>query len=254
MKKVLLFTNVALLSIILVLSCNKTDIVADNTSNESTKSATVSKAPCQNENCMACTDHSSSRFDGIDPYLAKQLFVDYVDKNQPRLQIAENIEDANRLWFSLESLKNFIWQIEKEMCNKPCARENELRLGVRVYYARYPSDMHIDGLRGLPKDYAEHHTLFMVPTYEDQTGTQVDFDPWNWGNECTPTPLHKVFSMGLFLKKNSCFFSIAEPQYYKDKCGDAQPWMLRGQPFGAMNHGNLEPPPMGNNGSGFDVR
>jgi hypothetical protein len=247
MNKILFLANMALLGIIAFMSCNKADLATDKTTSEHSVLATASRNPCQSTNCMACTDHSSSRFDGIDPYLAKQLFVDYVDKNQPRLQIAENIEDANRLWFSLESLKNFIWQIEKEMCNKPCARENELRLGVRVYYAKYPSDMHIDGLRGLPKDYAEHHTLFMVPTYEDQTGTQVDFDPWNWGNDCTPTPLHKVFSMGLFLKKNSCFFSIAEPQY-------AQPWMLRGQPFGAMNHGNLEPPPMGNNGSGFDVR
>jgi hypothetical protein len=253
MKKLLFLTNFALLGVILFMSCNKADLAADTAAVEHNSAAnTASKAPCESGNCKACTDHTASLFAGIDPYLARQLFYDYKEQNQPRLRISETIEDANRIWFSLESLKNFIWQIEKAQCEQPCAKEKELKLGIRVYYGRYPLDMHsAEGLRGLPKDYAEHHTLFMVPTFEDERGAQVDFDPWNWGTNCPPQSLRSLLLSGVFQKKNACLFSIAERQYYKDKCGDVQPWMWRGQPLGIMNHGNMEPPPSGLDGSGF---
>jgi hypothetical protein len=237
-KKVLIVTNAALLSIILFMSCNKTDLTT---------------SPVLPSPCNPCTNHTGTPFVGISGNLAKSMFTDYKNQNQPLLQLDDGTEDANRIWFSLETLKNFIWKIEEEACKHACIRP--MNLGVRIYYAKYPDNMNNPELNTLPANYAKHHTLFMVPTYQDISNneTQWDFDPWHWGsNACEPTPLVDLFKnassvVSPFGANKSLILTLGETNYYKSANGTISEW--------AMNHGNMNPPPPppgSVDGSGFN--
>jgi hypothetical protein len=265
MKKVLFITNALLLGIILFMSCNKTEIGGISNLSQGATLNQLSGPLIEYEGfptCNPCANNSGIQFDGIDAHLAKSLFARYKEENQPLLSEKLGGEDANRLWFSLESLKKFISEIEAEVYNRRSAKG--LKLGIRIYYGKYPTSMDIDdGLRTLPDNYALHHTLFMVPTYEDTAngGTQWDFDPWHWGNNPNPyepTTLADLFKDPKFPSRRSCFFSIAEKQYYKDNSCTIREW-FRTSPAGflnrdglIMNHGDINPPPPGGTrGSGF---
>jgi hypothetical protein len=243
MKKILIILNALMLGIIVFMSCNKRDTLA----------ATTVASLCSP--CGPCTDYSSASFPSISPYLAKSMFTDYKNLNQPLLQIDDGSPDANRIWFSLEALKSFIWQVEQEVCKHRCT--TPLKMGVRIYYARYPQTMqHVD-LTGLPSNYAKHHTLFMVPTYQDATNENIqwDFDPWYWGrSNCTPTPLAELIRNGVYpapsstgISRSSIFFPNGAPNYYRNADGTISQWT-------AMNHGGMTPPPPPSNtdGTGFE--
>lgn len=105
--------------------------------------------------------------------------------------------DARSIWFSVETLKEFIYNIEKASCDKKCT--NKLELGVRIYYAQYPDDSELkksgtetksdlDMLATTKKNYQLNHTVFMVPTYDNilkgSTNVHIDFDPWHMGENC----------------------------------------------------------------------
>jgi hypothetical protein len=76
--------------------------------------------------------------------------------------------DARCIWFSLETLKQFICTIEK---NNAKLTNYATNLGIRFYYAVYEPDYNPD----LGK--ANRHTLFMVPTRSNGNEPAVDFDP-----------------------------------------------------------------------------
>jgi hypothetical protein len=75
--------------------------------------------------------------------------------------------DARCIWFSLETLKQFICTIETNNAKLNIPAED---LGIRFYYAAYPMN-YVDVKK------QNRHTLFMVPTYKNGTGAEVDFDP-----------------------------------------------------------------------------
>jgi hypothetical protein len=242
MKQISVILNLVLIGIILFMSCSKRDAAVDNLADE--EMAAALRTPCN-----PCTDHTTTPFEGLTATLAKSMFADYRNLNQPLLQIAPGIPDANRIWFSLESLKNFIWKIEQEVCKRPCAKP--LKLGVRIYYARYPNSMTHPELVGLPEEYANHHTLFIVPTYQDETNSNInwDFDPWHWGTDpCKPTTMAQLLGPTSLIPpgKKSLIFTIKENQYYKSATGALVQ-------MGIMNHGNMSPPPVPGNvdGSGL---
>ncbi len=226
MRTLFLTLNVMLTGIIVFVSCQKT---APSTTTE----ATVSRP------CPECTDHSRTIFKGISTQTAWDLSQDYKIMNQPKLEIDETYTDANSIWFSAESLKNFLWKVEEAICRKGCA-EN-LKLGLRIYYARYPNAAGMAAnpdLSDLDPAFQQHHTLFMVPTYQDGLNQQVhhDFDPWHWGDKaCEPKPMEQWFATGPkpFGNEKSLIFSLNENQYFKSAGGGLTP---------AMNHGNMIPP------------
>lgn len=76
--------------------------------------------------------------------------------------------DARCIWFSLESIKQFICTIEK---NNAKLKEPAENMGVRFYYAVYENDESVEDKK------RNRHTLFMVPTFRDDSGTEIDFDP-----------------------------------------------------------------------------
>lgn len=76
--------------------------------------------------------------------------------------------DSRAIWFSLDSLEQFICTIKKYSQR---LTEDPGELGIRMYYAVYPG--------GHPK-FPGEHTIFMVPTFRkpgDITATGNDFDP-----------------------------------------------------------------------------
>jgi len=91
------------------------------------------------------------------------------------LQTEPGYEDARACWYSIEQLKEFICEIEK---NKP---DSVGELGIRFYYATYPdTQRHVvlfhagNFTRGAKVNVGMRHTLFMVPTFRDKE-INVDF-------------------------------------------------------------------------------
>jgi len=93
----------------------------------------------------------------------------------------DKMGDAKEIWFSLDTLKAFICQIENEIDAKS---EN---LGIRIYYVAYPKkrewkkypDLQIPGKKpSVPKSYAERHTLVLIPTVKkSSTSGHQDYIP-----------------------------------------------------------------------------
>lgn len=107
-----------------------------------------------------------------------------------------NNTDARSIWFDLDSVKHFIWEVENMVCKNKCS-ENKANtmagLGLRIYYSRYPqtnASSRFTQLGGLPANYTNRHTLFMVPTYDSIPGEHIDFDPYKFdAGRCGYLPL-----------------------------------------------------------------
>ena len=102
--------------------------------------------------------------------------------------------DARSAWFNLDTLKAFINTIETMSCkrDKSCP---QLQLGIRIYYAEYPSDtISLRRIYGITNaQYAGMHTLLMIPTFNDSISKQdIDFDPFVLNNT-TPCQFKPAF-------------------------------------------------------------
>lgn len=133
-------------------------------------------------------------------------------------------EDATSIWFELKKLKTFISFIEQAVCKNGC--DDSLRLGVRIYYAKYPANTGTasahTSLRGLPREYANMHTLFFAPIYFNRLDSAwKDFDPRVVRPGCKILPLDTV--------KMELFMPVIGTAVDQDP----------------MNHGGLRPPPYG---------
>lgn len=89
------------------------------------------------------------------------------------------IDDAHSIHFDLKTLKKFIDDIETLASeNNPEAKTEDL--GIRFYYAAYPNLENWDIMNGMPigVEYAEKHTLIMVPTIkkQDENGEILSYD------------------------------------------------------------------------------
>ena len=231
MRKLLITTNMMFIGIIVFMSCNKSNLTTPN-ENETGGKVQLSKT---SRDCPDCYNYTPIGFEGVNAATASMMSQNYKQLSQPLLAIDENNPDANCIWFSLESLKNFIWKIEDAVCKKGCTRS--VKLGIRAYYGKYPTQMGGD-LSDIDPAFAQRHTLFLVPTFQDSNDEQIhwDFDPWHWGdNGCKPKPMSEWFSISPkpFGDDNSLIFSIGEDQYFAN--GD-------GTLTNAMNHGDLIPP------------
>jgi hypothetical protein len=189
----------------------------------------------------ACTtlpyDYSNGDFEGIITYeTAQQLFDNYKnDEKKSKIWPAGNTivdrfiekeEDSRSVWFSFDKLKRFLWNIEKQNCQR-CGDS----LGLRIYFGKYPDlrNTNIEDLATVPKGYSNHHTLFMVPTYRNENGQYIDFFPE--GSTCrTPLKLSPTHPTG------AEFFAHDKVPYILlfDMSGGASP--------GSQNHGGLIPP------------
>jgi len=89
------------------------------------------------------------------------------------------IDDAHSIHFDLATLKKFISDIENET-QKTNPTVTDQDLGIRFYYAAYPkaADWSIMANTPIGVEYAEKHTLVMVPTMkmEDEEGEMLSYD------------------------------------------------------------------------------
>lgn len=99
----------------------------------------------------------------------------------------DTIYDAHSIWFDLETLKKFIYNIELSAEKKDSNYSSvENRLGIRIYYADYPErntwnqeySRDLSSFIGHPEAdrvYENMHTLIMVPT-KSKGNLNIDFD------------------------------------------------------------------------------
>ncbi len=206
MKKILIASNILFLGIILFQSCNN-----QTNTNVNTNSCTEQ-----------VSDYSNRPWTGkINAHFASIISARYKSDRGKKFiwngDKATTVEDASSIWFGLETLKQFIWEIESQTCSAGCTDS----LGIRFYYARYVDTNDIMwpelGYNANP-EYANRHTIFGVPTYFDGNKNR-DFDPW--------IGCRKPFDMA----------STAKPGLIL--------WRMGGESSEAQNHGSLIPPPAG---------
>lgn len=129
--------------------------------------------------CPECKNYSDSGFNGLSVNAAAQLSGLYAANHYPNYTINGALTDSKSIWFSLDSIKKFIFKIEEAMCK--CGVNHDL--GVRIYFGEYPDASSMANnaeFNTLDPVMAQRHTLFMVPTY-NYAGADYDFDPWHLG-------------------------------------------------------------------------
>lgn len=209
MKKILVLSNLALLSVIgLLLTQNGCrDKRETPTSDETTYTCTN----CPNTNAPA----------PVKMGYFKELLSNYRDNHWSIINnafIAKGIKqvDSRSVWFDLNTLKSFIATLESKV-NAQCGDHCKQELGIRIYFGEY------DNTNSPKTMYVNLHTLIMVPTIKDQTklGTpneNVDFDP-DYLSSCKP-----------MLPPDTADLDILLPT-------------INTTDMTAMNHGEIIPPP-----------
>jgi hypothetical protein len=179
-----------------------------------------------------CKDYTDVEMKGIiDANVAFDIANSYkTDKSKSTIE-GTGQQDANSIWFSLETLKQYIWKMETELAKNKCNIDS-LNLGIRIYYGKYP-DVETMRKLGFKPEYALHHTAFIVGTYKGKKN-HIDFDPWNIGKDaCRPTPLRELLD-----RRNQIGRAAAAGAGGRE-----------GDP-GVLNQGDLKPPPA-DEGFGF---
>jgi hypothetical protein len=180
MKQVLIVTNLLTAGFLLWLFLGG-KILFTPQSNSSTTS-----------NCNTCTNICSDYFGKSVTKYDVATLKKLVEPYKPGIGNKTNTQPAPNIWFSLDTLKRFIWNIEHNVCGIKCGDKNfNAQLGVRIYFAKYPDANIMQGITDLLNvnpTFANQQTLFMIPTFDETDITQapavtkhIDFDPTNRG-------------------------------------------------------------------------
>jgi hypothetical protein len=172
MKKLLIITNVIWICVFYFKCCTpepKPEPVSCNTiSSNYTNVATSGRISPVEANTMADL-YYAHHYPKYNINLEEYAGVDGVDL------------DARSVWFSLETLKQFLWEIESKSAT--CNGCEKLNLGVRIYYGEYaePDTQKGDDPNTFPFTHKKMHSVFMVPTYAkhgpDGKLRDYDFNP-----------------------------------------------------------------------------
>jgi hypothetical protein len=145
--------------------------------------------------------------------------------------------DSRSIWFNLDTIKKFIWHIES--LSKSSGLANMDKMGMRLYWGRYPSNpatwasIYPD-LQSAPSNYNKLHTAFMIATYNDGFYNR-DFDPHFLDANKIPRSINYIYD------------SIS------DKLNKTLA-VLSADPNNSMqNHGTLIPPMQPTNYQGADL-
>ncbi len=106
------------------------------------------------------------------------------------------MNDAYSIWFDLDTIKKFIYHIERGVKENGDSTKTN-KLGLRMYYAAYPDhttwtpSIYKD-LSGFGADTSKHnyefkHTLVLLPTIH-VGGNELDFNPFNAATFTTGLP------------------------------------------------------------------
>ena len=231
MKSFLVFTNILFIAAIIYLLWFRKCKEIESPSHGGDK-------PCT---AVHCKDYSGDMQGLIDFTVAQKMANDYA-ADAGKFWIgsgpADKTQDARSAWFSLETLKKFIWKIEDTLCKAGCI--DKIKTGIRIYYAKYPDSATMKlspDLAGVKPQFEFHHTVFMVPTFDKGTGDDVkhvDFDPWHMGpDKCNPIPL------------SAWFKQMKQDQQRQQKEPRKTMFLIMGGGSNSdeQNHGDLMPPP-----------
>jgi hypothetical protein len=134
-----------------------------------------------------CMDYSKDKPSILKHSLVAEMVKNYRNNQLVSIQTAPInavTNDAQSIWFHLDTIKKFIYHIEKGVeTNKPGAKTD---LGLRLYYAAYPKQSlwgtkGYEELANLANDpttalYEKKHTLVLIPTLKIH-GINADFNP-----------------------------------------------------------------------------
>jgi len=182
-----------------------------------------------------CVDYSNETINELDVNLIHNMVDNYKNRQLNYIKTSM-LDDAHSIWFDLETLKKFVYQLEYQ------AKKNETsatidKLGVRIYYAAYPHKeimknyKDIDWFIGddVRKDYQQLHTLVIIPTIRTKIG-DVDFNPTD-----------KSTFTGYGLKENQVKYGEGSTIATFGLSGGLQRSSANLR-TGAQNHGTLIPP------------
>lgn len=219
---------------------------------------TSTPCPCSDKICMDYLDRPSE----LSVDLIHTMVNKYKGEQLKCINSNSRIkDDAHSIWFDLETLKKFIYHVEKTTIAKATSDPDlkslnitKEKLGIRIYYAAYPhfdswknhSDLDdfskIDGR----EKYEHLHTVIMIPTLEISKGKMADFNPLDdktyvgglfdrlgyTFNPATPVPANRTMGLSGLAQRSSSNQNIST---------------------GAQNHGTLIPPATNGNQEGFGI-
>lgn len=227
-NKFLLLTNLIFLSASVFFGCKYYNLKPDTPGIK------------QPQSCSTCKSNSDVKFEGIKATTATAMSSNYRSNQLANITSAGFVtNDARSVWFPLETIKRFIYEIEKSTCNAGC---NDKAFGIRIYFAAYPQLQLMTqnpDLGGLDSSYAKHHTLFMVPTYTDaSSGGPVDFDPWHMAG-CKAKPYSMIMKTSDSTEKSLILVPAYYSQSYQMNISNSSGATSTGT---VLNHGGLCPP------------
>jgi hypothetical protein len=172
MKKILIATNLLLLSLLLF-------SYAENDTPQNTLDRNIKL--------------------GVNPQLSKDMIAGYKSAIWGNRKIGGKTSmDARSIWFSIAKLKKFIADIEDQTSRQGC-RADTFGLGIRFYYSAYPDSTawnkysNYFAEHNIPANYGGLHTVLMVPTlWNPSDSFNYDFDPRKFSGNCIPTPIKDV--------------------------------------------------------------
>jgi len=161
MRKKLFIYGIMIIHILIFTSCDSQNALLSN------------RAPI-------CSDYED-KISTLPIKVIKRMIAEY--RNNQLAAINQlpivNENDAQAIWFDLETLKKFLYNIES-IATKNNSEIVDKLLGVRIYYVSYADSEYNKDSIGLKrpdyKDYAHKHTLLMVPTVKSN-GIDYDFNP-----------------------------------------------------------------------------
>lgn len=187
-----------------------------------------------------CTDYDHEKPSTLTTSLVRDMINQYRSNQYLAINNSrDSLEpDAHSIWFDLDTIKKFVYHIERNVAKNSTDTDN--KLGLRIYYAAYPKlseftkpynkDIAFMATDTLKKQYATRHTLIMIPTiFNKNLNGDVDFNPLD-----VTTYNGYVSSV---IKKENQIVHYQSPKY--------QPMVLATASSGdimARNHGNLIPP------------
>jgi len=116
----------------------------------------------------------------MDPKIIHRMVDHYRNNHLAAINKILGVDDAHSVSFGLRTLKKFVADIEYQTQKRNPGIGIDA-LGVRFYYAAYPNESEWDGLeneKSIGKDYAQKHTLVMIPTLKKKIneGINLDYD------------------------------------------------------------------------------
>lgn len=172
-----------------------------------------------------CVNYRDSTINLINYTTATALFEKYIGYQKNRIgKLEDSTIDANSTWFSINTIKKYIYKIEDSLARM--GMNPNIELGLRIYYGAYLDSNAMattyPQLSSVPANYQHHHTVFMVPTFTDSVNKRYDFNPFLPLVNNRPVPLRLRLNGAKNGRENSV--QNTESDYI-------------------LNHGEVAPPP-----------